>query len=58
MANNSAKFDEVAHGGLVSIMFIILLPYISIVTLTFQLWPPKIDRVHPLTMGNKSAKFN
>ena len=34
MVNMSAKFDEEAHNGLVSIMFTILLPYMSIVTWT------------------------
>ena len=37
MANMSANFDEVAHSGLVSIMFTSILPYMSIVTLTFDL---------------------
>ena len=37
MANMSAKFDEDAHNGLVSIMLTSLLPYTSIVTLTFDL---------------------
>ena len=37
MANMSANFDEVAQSGLVSIMFTSLLPYMSIVTLTFYL---------------------
>ena len=37
MANMSANFDEVAHNGLVSIMFTILFRYMSIVTLTFDL---------------------
>ena len=37
LVNMSAKFDEVAHIALVSIMFISLLPYMSIVTLTFDL---------------------
>ena len=37
MANMSAKFDEEARSGLVSIMFTILLPYMCIVTLTFDL---------------------
>ena len=41
MVNMSAKFDGVAHSGLVSIMFTSLLPCVSIVTLTFNLWPPK-----------------
>ena len=41
MANMYAKFDEEAHSGLVSIMFTSLFPYMSIVTLTFDLWPPK-----------------
>ena len=33
----SAKFDEKAHNGLVSIVFTSLFPYMSIVTLTFDL---------------------
>ena len=37
MANMSAKFDEEAHSGLVSIVFTSLLPYMSIMTLTFDL---------------------
>ena len=41
MANMSAKFDEETHNDLVSIMFTSLFPYISIVNLTFDLWPPK-----------------
>ena len=41
MANMSAKFDEEEHTGLVSIAFTSLVPYMSIVTLTFDLWPPK-----------------
>ena len=39
MANISAKFDEEAQKGLVSIMYTSLLRYMSIVTLTFDLWP-------------------
>ena len=60
MAYMSAKFDKDAHNGLVSIMFTSLLPYTSIVTLTFDLWSPisKINRIHPLTMANMSAKFD
>ena len=38
-------------------MFTSLFPCISIVTLTFDLWPPK-SRYHPLTMVNMSAKFD
>ena len=53
MANMSAKFDEEAHNGLVSIMFTSLLPYKFIVTLT-----SKINRVRLLTMANTSAKFD
>ena len=53
MVNMSAKFDEEAHNGLVSIVFTSLFPYISIVTLT-----SKINRVHPLTMANMYAKFD
>ena len=41
MANMSTKFDEASHNGLVSIVFTSLFPYMSIVTLTFYLWPPK-----------------
>ena len=37
MANMSAKFDQEAHNGLVSIVFKSLFPYMSIVTLTFDL---------------------
>ena len=41
MVNMSAKFDKEIHNGLVSIVFTRLFPYMSIVTLTFDLWPPK-----------------
>ena len=41
MPNMSAKFDQEAHKGLVSIVFTSLFLYMSIVTLTFDLWPPK-----------------
>ena len=41
MANMFAKFYEETHNGLVSIAFTSLFPYMSIVTLTFDLWPPK-----------------
>ena len=41
MANLYAKYDGEAHNGLVSILFTSLFPYMSIVTLTFELWPPK-----------------
>ena len=41
MVNMSAKFDKEMHNGLVFIAFTSLFPYISIVTLTFDLWPPK-----------------
>ena len=51
MANMSAKFDEEANNGLVSMVFTSLFPYMSIMTLTF-----KINRVHPLTMVNMFAK--
>ena len=37
IANMSAKFDEEALNGLVSFMFTSLLPYMPIVTLTFDL---------------------
>ena len=33
--NMSAKFDEEAHNGLVSMVFTSLFPYMSIMTLTF-----------------------
>ena len=36
MANMSAKFDEEAHKGLVSIMFTSLIPYMFIVTSDLQ----------------------
>ena len=39
MANMSAKFDEEAHNSLVCIVFTSLFLYVSIVTLTFDLWP-------------------
>ena len=41
MDNMSAKFDKEIHNGLVSIMFTSLFPYMSIVTLTFDLCPQK-----------------
>ena len=42
MVNMTAKYDKEIHNGLVSIVFTSLFPYImSIVTLTFDLWPPK-----------------
>ena len=37
MVNMSAKFDEETQNGLDSIIFTSLFPYISIVTLTFDL---------------------
>ena len=37
MANIPAKFDQEAHKGLVSIVFTSLFPYMSIVTLTYNL---------------------
>ena len=40
MANMSAKFDQEAHNSLDTIVFTALFPYKSIVTLTFDLWPP------------------
>ena len=40
MVNMFAKFDEDAHNDLVSIVFTSSFPYMSIVTLTFDLWPP------------------
>ena len=41
MANMYAKFDGEAPNGLVSILFTSFFPYMSIATLTFNLWPPK-----------------
>ena len=41
MVNVSAKFDQEAHNDLVAIVFTSSFPYMSIVTLTFDLWPPK-----------------
>ena len=41
LVNMSAKFDKEIHNSLVSIMFTSLFPYMSIVTLTFDLWPQK-----------------
>ena len=49
----SHRQDKEIHNVLVSIIFTRLIPYMSIVTLTF-----KIDRVYPLTMANMSAKFD
>ena len=37
MVNMSAKSDKEIHNSLVSILFTSLFPYISIVTLTFEL---------------------
>ena len=37
MVNMSAMFDKEIHNGLVSIMFTSLFPYMSILTLTFDL---------------------
>ena len=41
MINMSAKFDKEICNGLVSIVLTSLFPYMSIVTLTFDLWPTK-----------------
>ena len=41
MINMSVKFDEEAHNGLVSIVFTSFFPYMSIVTLTFDLFSLK-----------------
>ena len=53
MASMSAKFDEEAYNGLVSIMLTSLFQYMPIVTLT-----SKINRVHPLVIVKMSAKFD
>ena len=37
MANMSAKFDQEAHNGIVAIVFTRLFPYMSTVTLTYDL---------------------
>ena len=37
MANMSAKYDQETHNGLVAIVFTSLFPYMSIMTLTFDL---------------------
>ena len=37
MANMYVTFDEEAHNGLVFILFTSIFPYLSIVTLTFDL---------------------
>ena len=41
MVNMSANFDKETQDRLVAIVFTSLFPYIPIVTLTFDLWPPK-----------------
>ena len=41
MVNMSTKFDKEICNGVVSIVFTSLFPYMSIVTLNFDLWPPK-----------------
>ena len=41
MINISTKFDEEIYNGLVSFVFTRLSPYMSIVTLTFHICPPK-----------------
>ena len=55
IVNMSAKFDEEAQNGLVSIVLTRLLPYMSIVTLTSDL---QNNRVHPLTIAKMSARFD
>ena len=46
MVNMSDKFDKEIHNGLVSIMFTSLFPYMSIVTLTFDLQNQKGPSSH------------
>ena len=68
MVNMSAKFDKEIHNGLVSIMFTGLFPYMSIVTLTFDLntigsillqWLTSLPSLmKKYTMVNMSAKFD
>ena len=51
MANMYAKFGEKANNGLVSFLFTSLFLYLSIVTLTFDVWPPKsIGSIFPLLL--------
>ena len=54
MVNMSAKFDEEAHNGLVSIKFTSLFLYMC------PLWPltSKVNIVNPFTMVNMCAKFD
>ena len=59
MANMSAKFDVETRNNLVSILFTSLFPYMSIVTLTFDLCvTSKINLVHPFVIVNMSVKFD
>ena len=46
-----AKFDEEAHNGLVSILFISLFPYFSIVTLNFDLQNHKLISIFVSTVS-------
>ena len=58
MINMSAKFEEV-NNSIVFILFTSLFPYMTIVTLTFDLRPPKSIGPFPhYTVANLSAKFN
>ena len=41
MVNMSDKFDQEAPNGLVAIVSTSLFPYMSIVSLIFDSWPPK-----------------
>ena len=55
--NMSAKLDEEAHNGLVSIVFTSLFQYMSILTLNFDMRPPKsIELI--LSLANMSTKFD
>ena len=57
MANMYTKFDQEAHNGLVSIMFISLFPYVS-GDLDLWLLSSKMNKVHLLIMVNISVKFD
>ena len=57
MGNICAKFDQNTLHGLISIMLAMLFPYLSIVTLTFDLWYQKSMRFI-LFVINMSARFD
>ena len=57
MANMSAKFDEEAYNGLVSVVYTSLLQYVYC-DLDLWLLTSKFNRVHPLTLPSMSAKVD